>query len=482
MATYRRGEPVEVQIKDFAPDKDLDSPGTLLDIQGAIPTFKGFQCLNQALPHIYGPLPSKAIGSTIGLYDGITPQFWAGTTNHLYRAFGTLDDPSSLWVQADRMGALSFNAAQWRFAQFNDDLIAVGGASVPPQVAVGPTGIFDVLGGGPPTGASVVVAVNSQVMMFSGNSWFVSAIGTDNNWTPSTQTQAGFAQITDFPGPVVAAQPLFRNVVAFKNLGIWLMNYVGGFQIWSVQLVSDINGTWSQESTMLTPEGIAFLGLDDFYITTGYTPQRIPNSLKEWFFDTASAQYFPFITSRYEPYNAIGYWHFVSKTAPNPPICDRFVAYNFRAGRWGSGYLQTPCVPTPNFHFLFPAQINGFYFDQNNVLQTFRGTPGTMRVLTSYMGKSGKLSQLLRVRPKFDFYPVTETMRAFHVNSLGGQDVAGPVAMLGQDGWFYLRQTDRFHRVQLETVGGTTAQLGAEVNTGAEVTGFSFEYREAGDR
>ncbi len=33
---------------------------------------------------------------------------------------------------------------------------------------------------------------------------------------------------------------------------------------------------------------IAFLGTDDFYITTGSTPQRIPNNLKEWFFATAN--------------------------------------------------------------------------------------------------------------------------------------------------------------------------------------------------
>ncbi len=482
MGLYKRGAAKELPIVDFAPDQPWDTPGILLDCQGAMPTIQGYQAMNSALPHVYGALPELPTGSAVATYSDKTPQHWAGGTAHLWRMSGMMDDPASTWVQADTQGPVPFNAAKWRFAQFGDDLIAVGGNSVLPQVANGAGGTFATLGGNPPVGATLVVSVNSQVMMFLGDTWYVSAIGSDNSWNASTQTQAGNAPITDLPGDVIAAQPLYRNVVAFKNVGIWLGSYVGGASIWGFQFISSNNGTWCQEATMAIPEGVAFFGLDDFYVTTGYTPQRIPNNLKEWFFDTADPAFFPSMTSRYDVYHAIGYWHFVSKVAPAAGVPDQYIAYNFRAGRWANGYLQTTCVPIPNFHFGDPTDINGFYFDTDNVLQTFRGPPGPMRLLTGYLGMPRKLSQLLGVRPKYSLYPASQTLQAFHVRDIGQQDVAGPAGVMGKGGWFYLRQTDRYHRVQLATVGNATQPIGENIQVGPEVSAFAYEWRESGDR
>jgi len=487
---YQTGKSKEVDFSDFAPDKDRDTPGIILDAQGAFPTIAGYQALNQPLPHVYGALPESPTGSTIGNYSTGEIAHFAGGYSHLYAVSGNLNAPASIWVQDDSLGPTgSFQAGKWRFAQYNNDMIAVGGQLVKPQVAKSSAGGFAPLAGAPPVGATIVLAVNSQVMMFVGNTWYVSAIGSDTVWVTNTgspingtQVQSGFAPITDYPGDVVAAQEIFRQVVVFKNRGIWLMSYVGGDSIWSVQPISDANGTWSQECTMVIPEGIAFFGLDDFYLCTGYTPQRIPNNLKEWFFDTADPSQFINMTSRYDPYHAIGYWHFVSKQPPFAGIPDRFVAYNFRAKRWVPGYLNTPCVPIPNYHFGSDSDINGFYFDTNNVLQTFRGPAGAMRLLTGYIGSPGYVSALMRVRPKYNILPASQSLQGFHVGFLGEIDKQGPAGVVGRHNWFYLRQSDKYHRVQLE-VSGSTLQTGTEnLLAGAEVCGLAYEAREAGDR
>lgn len=491
MGSFRAGaKAVEVPIGDFAPDGPHDAQGIILDAQGAFPTTAGLQAFNQPLPHIYGALPGTPTGSTVGNYSTGEVQHFAGTADHLYALQGMMDDPASAWAQIDGIGLRSLQAAKWRFAQFNDDLIAVGGNNVPPQVAHGPYGGFSPLGGSPPVGAGIVVAVNSQVMMFQGNTWYVSAVGGDNTWVTSfgspingTQVQAGFAPITDEPGNITAAQVLFRQVVAFKNVGIWLMSYVGGDGIWSTQLISNENGTWTQEATHVVPDGIAFFGLDDFYLCTGYTPQRIPNRFKEWFFDTADPAQFPNMTSRYDPYHAISYWHFVSKNPPFAGVPDRFVAFNWRAQRWAPGYLNTPCVPIPNFHFSATTDINGFYFDTQNILQTWRGAAGSMRVLTGYSGTPGKITQLMRVRAKYNSYPSVEQLQPFHVDYIGQVDKLGQAAVTGRDDWFYLRQSDRYHRIQLEASGAKfPPQNPQNVQAGAEVTAVAFEFREAGDR
>lgn len=467
---------MDIQIGDFAPDLDPAAPsmgqGTLLDMNFAFPTLKGYQALNSPEPYIATPLPGIPTGSTIAYYSDGTTAIFAGTKDHLYRAFG------STWVQADTNGAVSLGAtSRWRFAQFNDDLIAVAG-NVAPQVATGSAGVFAPLGGGPPFGATSVVSVNAQVLMFAGPNWYASALGTDNDWTPDIQTQAGQGTLYDYPGVIVGCAPIFRNVVAFKNTATWLGSYVGGQAVWSWQLIADLTGTWGQESIIVLPEAVAFLGSDDFYMITGYAPAAIPNNLKEWFFDIADPTQLASTLQRYDPYHGVMWWYFVSKQAVTPGQCDRYVNYSVRAQRWGSGYLNVTSVPAPNTQ---PGVTTGLYFDAANTLQSYTGQPGIMRLLTGYFGQSGKLGQIMRVRPRYNVSPVSQTLQTFYTDTIGQPDTAGQPGVLGADGWFYFRNYSRWHRWQLSTVG---SMLGVTVNTdvGAEVSAFSYEYREGGIR
>lgn len=472
MGLYQQGRSVEVNLVEFAPDKDPTTPGILLDMDNAMPTMKGFQTFNSPSPYVTQALTEKPTGSTLSFFSDSTTQVFAGGVNHLWRKFG------NTWIQADTLGTTPFGAVKWNFAQFNDDVIAVGGAGIAPQVATGSGGVFVPLGGSPPSGATVVLAVNGQVMMFAGTAWYVSALGTDNNWTPNIQTQSGTATLYDFPGNVVAAAPLYRQVVVFKNQGMWLGQYVGGSAIWSFQPISDLTGTWGQGSVMVLPDSVAFLGTDDFYITTGWTPQRIPNSLKEWFFDTADPTQLANTLSRYDPYHAVGHWYFVSKNAPTAGVPDRYVSYNFRFPRWGTGYLNVTSVPTPNTQ---TSVTQGLYFDSSYVLQYLSGSPTTARYKTGYYGDASHLSQLMRVRAKYNTFPNTQSLRAYHVNSLGQLDTVGPAGVIGADTWFNLRQYDRYHRVELSVVGSTEPPS-SNTQLGAEITSLAFEFREGGIR
>ena len=472
MGSYDTGKAIEVPLNDFAPDLDPTTKGITLDMANAMPTLKGYQALNSPVPVVTSALTETPLGSTIGFYSDNSTQYWAGGKNHLWRRFG------SIWIQVDTLGAGSFGATAWDFAQFNDDLIAVGGGSVAPQVATGSISTFGTLGGSPPSGASLVLAVNSQVMMFKGNTWYVSAIGSDSSWNASTQTQAGNAPITDIPGNIVCAVPFYRNVVAFKNQGIWFGSYVGGASIWSFQFISTFNGTWGPNCAAALPDMVAFLGLDDFYYTTGYTPIRIPNNLKEWFFDTADPTQLAQTQARYDPYHSVVYWSFVSKVAPVAGQCDQYVCWNERAQKWGRGYLQVTSLPDPNTQ---PGLIRGAYFDQNNILQSYTGFPGTMRIRTGWQGMPGKITQLMRVRGKYNIYPNSETLQAYHVYYLGQLSTKGPAGVRGADDWFYLRQTDRYHQVEIDTVGSVVGPV-TNLDNGAEITALAYEFREAGDR
>lgn len=462
MPNYRIGQALETPLKDFAPDVDPTTPGIILLSDGYVPSFKGYLARNS--PAAYAPaLPSSQTptGGYIALFSDGTVKVYATSATDLYR----LD--AGAWTN---VGTGFTATTRWRFAQFGDDVIAVAGAT-PPQVAMGPTSAFSALAGGAPAGATNVISVASLVFMTAGATWYNSAIGQDNNWTPNIQTQAATGVFTDFPGPVVALAPLFRNVIIFKQGSMLLGQLVGGESIWNFQLLSDETGSMCQESVVTLPEAVAFLGADDFYITTGNAPQRIPNNCKEWFFANADSTQFSNMLSWYDHTSSIIYWHFVGLTPPTTAVPDLWIAYNVRANRWATGKLVTYYV-VPNTQ---SGLDTGLFFDTNKALKTWTGSPGQAFIKTGYIGDPGRLTQVMRVKPKYNVYPVPATgstppdvLIPFHTNVLGQVPVQDAAATRGADGWHYFRAYSRYHQVQINTNGP------------AEVVGVAAEIRQGG--
>ena len=125
---------------------------------------------------------------------------------------------------------------------------------------------------------------------------------------------------------------------------MWLGTFTGAPYIWNFQLISAETGTWGQECVCVLPDSIAFLGIDDFYVTTGYTPTRIPNNIRRWFFDNVDMTQIQNTSSWYDAMNATVFWHWVSKNSPSPSFQDRWVGFNVRVGKWSTGYLLADTV------------------------------------------------------------------------------------------------------------------------------------------
>jgi hypothetical protein len=261
------------------------------------------------------------------------------------------------------------------------------------------------------------------------------------------------------PGNIVASAPFFRNAILWKKFSMYMLTYVGGTQVWGNQILSPGTGTWGQGCVCLTPTGIVFLGTDDFYLCQGYTPQRIPNNFKENFFRnlvkdaSGNPTQLQYTTSWYDPIAAVAYWHYVSSVAPfgfmNMP--DQYVGWNARSGRWCHGALNTSLL-LPQSQ---PGMMSGFYFDSNNVLQSWTGTPSNMMITTGYQGDADNLTQLQKVRVSYTpgLYPTSQIVIPQHVYRLGDSPTVETGAGLAADGWFSLRQTDRYHQMQINTVG-----------------------------
>src|SRR5215472_2073435 len=335
MGDYSQGSGQNIPLQDYAPDLPSDTPGILLDCNNAVPTTKGYKARNS--PVQYGPaLPGNIVGAYLAYYNDQSISLLAATNTNVWRLV------SGSWTNV----SVAFNATgRVRFTQFNDDVIAVG-AGINPLVATGSGGSFAVLAGSPPANAVTAISVAGTVVMYQGANWYNSAFGT----------------LYDYPGPIVAAAPIFRAQVVFKKNAIWLGTFTGAPFVWNFQLISAETGTWGQECIVVLPDSIAFLGIDDSYVTTGYTPTRIPNNVRRFFFDNVDLNNIHLTSAWYDDVNATIYWHYISKDAVNA-VHDRYVAYNLRVGKWATGYL-TMAFAVPNTQ---PGMLSGIYFDQNNV-------------------------------------------------------------------------------------------------------------------
>lgn len=472
MPMYVRGSGKEIPFGDFSPDKDPASPGIVLDANNATPTMKGFAARNQPVTLPNGLLPNTVAGAYMGIASTI-PTLFAGVPNALFKM--TVGG----WTLVSPFLVSTFT--RWRFTQFGTDIIATNSGANPPQVWTPGTNFFNPLGGSPPVGAGLVISVGGFVVFFSGPNWYSSAAGVDNNYVPNIQTLAATGTLYDIPGDITAAAALYRSIVAFKAGATWVGTFSGAPFTWSFQLISGEVGTYGQECVVTLPDSIAFLGTDDFYLTTGWTPQRIPNSCKEWFFANANAGQLKNVSGWYDAVNSVIYWHFTSNASPSPAILDRYIAYNTRVGRWSTGYLNCAFVvpnsvspSTPVLGASGGTSLAGYFFDEHSSLGTWDSAagavPGTMYVKGGYLGDETNLSELLRFRAKWNVYPTSDFGQAWHTNILGQTPIFDSLIVKGNDDWQNCRQYDRWHQIQISSLGP------------AELVAYAFEARVGGTR
>jgi len=477
MPIRKLGSGQEVPFSDFAPDLNLTTPGIIVDASNAIPTIKGYKArpsavqIAPALPLTGAGATELPLGAYVALYANGTTSIIAGTATRLFRLV------SGAWTQIGSGYTATF---PWVFTQFGEDVLATSVGNTNMQVATGPTGTFANGPGTPPTNAASVISCAGFAVAYQTNAWSTSGAGVDTGWSlpgsaNNTTTLAGNGYLYDYPGNVIAAATLARNQIVWKRSSTWMLNFVGSPQMWSSQVLSANTGTWGQGCVCPMPTAIAFLGTDDFYICQAAAPQRIPNSMKEWFFATAhkdannNPDQLQLTSSWYDPLSAICYWHFISQNPPFAGIPDRYVGWNSRSGRWVPGYLNTPLVVWNTQ----AGQQAGVYFDgSSGALMQWSGTPTTMFILTGYQGDADNLTQLSKVRFSYDqgYLPTSQTCTPMHVYRMGDYPTVESAGSLALDGWFNIRQTDRYHQIQLSTNGP------------CEIMAMAYEGRIAGVR
>jgi hypothetical protein len=328
-----------VKIDQWAPDADNTEPGVLVDVDGMIPTMRGYRGAPSGASAGIAALSAECHGTNFVTILSGTDVLIAGTQTKLYMASATT------WTDVTRTGSdyTGSSTSRWCFAQQGNVTIATNKIDTPQKYLHGTDTDFSDLTAMP---ESVVCEAVGEFLMIGNyndgtdtvDGWACSAIGDYTNWTPSLTTQCVFGRLLDTPGPVTGLKRIADYAVYYKKRSMYLCRYVAGDVIWEFSLLSDIIGSVGQESIIKVGTMHYFLSDDDFYGFDTASIKSIGAAIKEWFNRQCNNLYRHKTIGVHDRSNAICYWFFPSGTSTVP---NEYVAYHYKTNRWGRGGTLT---------------------------------------------------------------------------------------------------------------------------------------------
>ena len=469
----------------FSPDLDPATEGCITDCSNLIPNTKGLQAAPSLVSAGFSALASAAKGFAVVRKLDNTKRVFCGTDSNLYEASGTT------WSSVGAGYTLGTDT-RWRFAQFGNVSVA---ASKETNIQGSSAGAFSALTGAPKAG--IVETLNNQIFAFNtdegtyGDSparWWCSAIGDENDWTPSSSTQSATNQLLDAPGPITAGRRLGDIIVVYKDRAMFIGQYVGVPLIWNfIHLPGNI-GTPCQEAVVTTGTAHYFVGPDDFYVFDGSRAQPLQSPLRQWFFDNLDPQYASKIVSAYDSINGRIFWWFVSKSGAG--AIDKGICLHIQSGKWGrldenieaaaeyfepgmtyddlgSSYSTYDDLPTDiSYDSPFWNAGNGVLavFKSDHIAYTYSGTPGASSLTTGLVGDGTSYTELLGVRPRFIVSPTSTNMEHFYSNLQSDSLTVGGASAYSTEGNYDILWSSRWHKVKLNFNGSHTI-AGVDYNT-----------------
>src|SRR5689334_17703593 len=288
-----------IRFQDFAPDADPVTPGILLDMENNVPTAKGYRAYPRLTQYSKTMLASACVGA-YGTTIGGQLVVLAGTATKLYFLNNTVNFIDSGLIPTTTAG-------RWRFDEYAGVIIAVNGVNTP--YTYNGT-VFGSLGGGPPISSIVQATKYSLFLILSNSSSWISSLNS-TIWTPSIATATVTGTIASGSGNITAAHRLRGGIAIYKKKSLTFGQFAGPPFYWDFgNGISDEIGTYGQECVANVGDAHYFPGPDDFYSFDGYSLQRLPNNLKEWFFDNLDQPHADLICSRWDQKRSLIFWHF----------------------------------------------------------------------------------------------------------------------------------------------------------------------------
>jgi len=261
---------------DWRPDVSDYEGQTVYSIQNVVPRGDGYGPFPDFSVYSAG-LPGPCRGAFYALKSDGSVEVFAATSTRIYR----LDKTNYTWVDVSKSGAAYSGltgSAQWRFAQFNNFVIAVQANVVPQVFDLSVSSAFADLGGSPPQAAYVDVV--GRFVILSGllsNPYRVqwSGLNAPGSWTVGINS----SDYQDLPdgGIVRGVAGGDQSAIIFQDQAIRRMSYVPGSPIiFQIDRISQDKGLYAPYSIIRAGETIFFYAGQGFHkIDPGGFPVQI---------------------------------------------------------------------------------------------------------------------------------------------------------------------------------------------------------------
>ena len=483
-----------IPLLGFTPDSDPTTPGVLTDCVNFIPTEKGMAGGPTAVAGVSGlaALAAECRGAAV-LTDttGVRRNF-AGTQTKLYEL------SSSTWTDRSRAGNYTGSSEnRWMFAQFGNVALATNDTEL---IQFSASGAFADVTGAPK--ARIIVAAKDFVIAFNTNDatygdqsdrWWCSAFQDYSSWTASVSTQATTGRLVGVPGELTAAATLGAYVVAYKERGMYLGQYVGAPIVWQWDQVPGEIGCVGPEAVVDVGGSHFFVGPDNIWMYDGTRPLPIATGqVRQWFFNDVSATYKYRTIVHYDRQNQRVWVFYPSAASSGQP--DRALVYHLLTKQWGRANRSVEAI----FQFITPGltwdtlstiastwdglpslswdsqswQAAGrslAFFDTSHNLKTLTGTSDTSSFTTGDLGDDEMVTYSEPLRVRFLTAPTSSTATGYTRQEPGGTLTTNSTATRS-DGKYDIRQSGRFHRYAVSMTGDN------------EVGGIVPKFRQGGDR
>lgn len=465
-------------ILGFLPDVEPTTPGILTDCSNLIPTEKGMAGGPTPVDAVPGlaALAAECRGAAV-LVDttGIRRTF-AGTQTKLYEL------TSSTWT--DRSAAGNYTGSsdnRWMFAQFGNVALATNDTEA---LQFSSSGAFAAIAGAPK--ARILVAAKDFVMLFDTNDaafgdqsdrWWCSGFQDYADYVVNVATQCTTGRLVGVPGGITAAATLGGYVVAYKERGAYLGQYVGAPIVWQWDQIPGEIGCVGAEAVTDIGGAHIFVGPDNIWQYDGTRAVPIATGqVRQWFYDDGSATYRYRTIVHYDRQNS-RVWIFYASASSSTGTPDRAIVYNLVSKRWGRANRTIEAV----LQFIAPGltwdtlstvaatwdampsiswdsqtwQAAGrslAIFDSTHALKAMTGQSDSSTMTTGDFGDDWGHSLMDSVRLRFTRVPTSATATGYS-RDVEGNSLDNRNTSTYSDGKFDLLQDARWHRVAFTFTG-----------------------------
>jgi hypothetical protein len=463
-----------IPLLGFAPDLDPTTAGVLTDCSNLIPFEGGLR--GAPAPTSVG---ANALASACHGIASVTNlagarRVIAGTTTKLYE-LGT-----TAWTDVSRGASYTLGADdRWSFIQYADATLAATPSSV---IQRSVSGAFADVAGSPmakmiESSQGFAVAFNTSAFP---DEWHCSAYLNDADWTLSVSNQCVKGRLIGGSGPITAARRFGDNIVAYKSGTMFVGTYVGAPEVWRWSQVSNDIGCVGQDAVVDTVVGHVFVGRDNVYVYDGTTPRPIATgTIRKWLFDDmAGSSQYKTICLWDRPRHLV--WIYYASAGGSGAV-NRCAVYHVLTQRWGLAHstieavvnytsptftydggsaLATTYAASPSVSYDSLTWIAGAssvaVVNSAHTIAALSGECLSSSFTTGDVGDEEGYRTCTNLRIRYLLKPTTSVATGFTKDAEGDLTATGSSASQA-DGRHNMRQTARFHRFKVDTMGDYSA-------------------------